>query len=353
MLTKAGMNAILAPAIKGYLTQCTIVGRYRTQVFEFPGPLLQAETDVEPLPIVERERTKATVVSDLRSYFQTHSPLRHYSICCALRSKIEKAVQRETSNSQKDRRSLFVVIERETPCETAMDEGTCFTVDEKAIEGGRPGETAIGAFKTSDGAWPEEEDDGDEWVNTVLAAAKVEQGTKAPIRELVNSACFFDEKGHAIYPFESEVSLSLSVQSSANKDELRARIGRVQTLIKGFETDRQADRQAGRTVTDRLIDALHLEKTNDDFYRRAWYLRLFDAMEKRLKDKTTGILGRKFTKKTVGHWRQDFDRSHADYRNTIAHPAAFGTMDMERFNDLQAYVLAKLRCIYLDSDTSL
>ena len=352
MPTKAGLHAIFAPAIKDYLTQCTIMGRYRTQVFEFPGPLLQADTDVEPLPIFERARAKATVVSDLRSYFQTHSPLRHYSICCALRSKVEKAVQRETSNSQKDRRSLFVVIERETLCETTMDEGTCFTMSEDVIERGRPDETAIGAFKTSDDAWPEEEDDGDEFVNTVLAAAKVEQGTKAPIRELVNSLCFFDEKGRAIYPFESEMNLSLSVQSSANKDELRARIGRVQTLINGFEADRQADRQRERTVTDRLIDALRLENTNDDHYRRAWYLRLFDAMEKRLKDKTTGILGRKFTKRTVGHWQQDFDRSHADYRNTIAHPAAFDTMDMERFNDLQADVLATLRDIYLDSDAS-
>ena len=352
MLTKAGMAAIFAPAIKGYLTQCTIVGHYRTQVFEFPGPLLQAETDIEPLLIVERERAKATVVSDLQSYFQTHSPFRHYSICCALKSRVEKAVQKETSNSQKDRRSLFVVIEQETPCKTIMDGGTCFTVDEGVIEGGRPGETAIGAFKTSDGAWLEEEDDGNEFVNTILAAAKVEQGTKAPIRELVNSSCFFDEKARAIYPLESEMSVRLLVQSSVNKDEFRAKIGRVQTIINGFEADRQADRQMGRTVTDRLIDALRLEQTKDEHYRRAWYLHLFHVMEKRLEAKTAGILGRKFTKSMIGRWQQDFNRRHADYRNTIAHPEAWGAMDTERFNDLQADVLAKLRDIYLDSDTS-
>ena len=348
MLTKAGAKLMLTQGGRGRPIECTIVGRYCTRVFEFPRALLQAETHVEPLQIIERERSKATVVSDLLSYFQTHSSFRHYSICCVLRSKVEKAVRQETSNAQKDRLSLFVVIEQETPCKITMDDGTCFAVDGDAIEGGRSGETVIRAVKTSDGAWPEEDDDN-EFVNTVLAAAKVEQDTKESIRGLFNASCFFDENERAIYPLEGRGSGSLSVLSPVDEDGLRVKIGRLQDLINGFEADRQADRQMGRTVTARLIDALRLENTNDDHYRRTWYLRLFDAMEKRLKAKTTGRLGRKFNKSTVGHWQQNFDRSHADYRNTIAHPAAFDTMDMERFNDLQADVLAKLRCIYLDS----
>ncbi len=40
--------------------ECTIVERCRTHVFEFPRALLQAEADVELLPIIERERSGAS-----------------------------------------------------------------------------------------------------------------------------------------------------------------------------------------------------------------------------------------------------------------------------------------------------
>ena len=48
MFTKSGLKDMLTQGGKSRPTECTIVGRCRTHVFEFPGALLQAETDVEP-----------------------------------------------------------------------------------------------------------------------------------------------------------------------------------------------------------------------------------------------------------------------------------------------------------------
>ena len=294
--------------------------------------LLQADADVEPLTVAEGEQFKATVVSNLQSYFQTNSPFRHYSICCSLRSKVQESVRKETGKSRKDRFSLFIVIEQETLCKTAMDDGTCFIVDEKYIVGGRPGETAIVAGKTSDGTWPREGENGNNFVNTVLAVVKVEQDTKDHIRELFNESCFFDANERAVYSIKATMSGSLSVQSPINDNELREKVGRLQTLTSGFEADRQKD----ETVTSRLIDALLLEKTDDDYYRRTWYLRLFEAMKRKLN----------------GRWRQGFYQRHRDYRKKIAHPDTPDIMDINHFNDLQADVLAELRRIYLKTDAS-
>ena len=334
MLTKAGVMAMFKGGLNGSPTKCTIKGRCRTHVFELPGVLLQADVDVKPLLITEGQRFKATVVSDLQSYFQTHSPFRHYSICCSLRSKVEESVQKETGKSRKDDSFfLFVVIEQETLCETAMDDGTCFMVDEEYIVGGYPGKTAIVAGKTSDGAWPEEKDDGKRFVNTVLAAMKVEQGTKQHIRKLLSESCFFDANERAVYSVEPTINAGVLVQSPPiNEDELRVKIGCFQRLIDGFEADREKD----ETATSQLIDALFLEKSNDDYYHRTWYLRLFEATRKKLN----------------GHWKQSFNQRHRDYRKKIAHPDAPDIMDMKRFNDLQEDVFAELRRIYLKTGTS-
>ena len=69
MLSKATLIHMMEKGLNGRPTECTIRGRCRTQVFEFPGAFLQAEIDVEPFTIGEREQCKATLVSDLESYF--------------------------------------------------------------------------------------------------------------------------------------------------------------------------------------------------------------------------------------------------------------------------------------------
>ena len=334
VLTKAGVEAMFKGGLNGSPTKCTIKGRYNTHVFKFPGVFLQSETHVDPLLIAQEKKSRATVVSDLQSYFQNHSPFRHYSIDRPLRRKVEK----ETSQSRKKGFSLFVVIEQEIPCKTTTMDGNCASIDEKYIQEGLPGGTAMIAIKTSDGKWPEEEDDGNQFVNTTLAAVRVEQNRQDCIEALFCASCFFDMDERAIYPIEVTVSGGLCVELPIDDKELKAKADRLRELIQDLEADIQADmRNENRQPTSRLVKALGLWKIKDDYYRRALYLGLYDGMEKKLES---------YDSKTNDSRLSDFMGKHGNYRTRIAHPDMGEKIKKQRLNELQTDVLKELRHIY-------
>ena len=331
MTTKFALAGLMG-SLNALPTKCTIKGRYHTHIFRLPNAFLKDGRDIDPIPIAEREKSRATVVSDLQSYFQKHSPFCHYSITNSFESQFEEVVQKSRKNSS----SLFVVIEQEIPCETTMDDGTCFILDEKSFKGALPGEVIV-VGKTLGGIWPEY-DDGNEFVNTILAALKVEQDTRGYIEELFSASCFFDMKGRAIYsaPGVTLSEANLRVESPMDGKKLKEKTDRLKKLIDGFEADMQLEvnKSEKKRTTSRLINALRLDRTNNDYYRRTWYLRLYEAMLSKL----------------TGKPKDDFTDRHRNTRVDVGHPYGFGKIDIKGFNYLQTDVLEEVRCIYLKSD---
>ena len=326
MITGAGIRAMMGANPKFRPTACVIRGQCRTQVFEFPKAELAAEGPIQPRVIVERPNARATVVSDLPEYFREASPFRHYGICCSLRSKISEAVSTRATDSTADRFPLFVVVEQEQECETALDDGLCYVVDQELIVGGRTGRTALVAWHTEDGPWPQvAEEPG--VVTTVLAAVKIVQDETEVIREIAEASCFYDANGCAVYPMTATMNANATVISPLTTTELEVRIARVQTLVQAFEKKQRA----GDTRVRDLVEALRLEKIDTDHYRRAWYLCLFEAVEAVLSNRH----------------KQAFHQRHRSYRKTIGHPRPSTTMDMDEFVKLQRDALTELRRILL------
>ena len=212
--TKASLKRGMGKeGLNGRSEKCTIKSRCHTHIFKFPGAVVKAGTDVDSILIDKEKESKVAVVSDPQSYFQERSLFRHYSSSPLFRGGLQEAIKKETSKPEEDRSPLFVVIEQELPCETIMDDDTCFAVDQKYYEEGVPGKTVIVTSKTLDGTWPKGEEDVNQFINTVLAAIKIERKMKAPIKEIFSTYWFLDIDKRAIRPFpelEGSVNSMLS-----------------------------------------------------------------------------------------------------------------------------------------------
>lgn len=326
-MTKSWAQATMSANPKARPTTCVIRGQCRTRVYEFPKSELVAEDHLRPAVILERAGIRATVVSDLRMHFRAETPLRHYRICCSLQSKIDEALSRRANGTSASRFPLFVVIEQETECETRLDDGTCYIVDQEMVIGGSTGKEALVAWQVDDAPWPVVNGDETSIVNTVLAAVKIVQDETEVIREVAEACCFYDEANRAVYPMSMTMNASLSVVSPAAPKEVADRIARIQQLIETFE----ASEQDGNERVANLLEALRLEKIDSDHYRRTWYLCLLEAVEEVLS----------------GQDRQEFHQRHRSYRATIGHPKARTTMDMEEFVRLQRDAQGELRRFFL------
>ena len=323
-IKRAGVRALMGADPKNRPVDCTIHGHYRTEVFELPRVELTAEALMQPALIVERPDARATVVSDIPEYFREASPFRHYGICCSLRSRID-ALSGRAKNSSADHFPLFVVVEQEQECETQLDDGTCYLVDQEVITGGCAGQTALVACHVDDAPWPKVEESS--FVNTVLAAVKIAQDETDVIPRVVEASCFYDGSGRAVYPMTTTVSAKLAVTSARTASEVAELSQRMGTLVQAFA----AKQQSGDTRFSDLVDALRLEKIDTDHYRHAWYLCLFEAIE--------AVLS--------GRHKQEFHQRHRDYRKSIGHPRPSTTMVGDEFARLQRDALAELRRILL------
>ena len=325
---KAGVQALMRGHPKVRATACVIRSQCRTHVFQFPGTELVSAEHLAPTSIVQRPNAEGTIVSDLLGYFREYSAFQHYATCCSLRSKIGEEVSKHVTASDTNRLPLFVIVEQHTPCETSMEDGTCYVVDQEMLTGGSAGKEAIFAWKVDDAPWPQLDEEDSGFVNTVLAAVAIVENEIGPIREVAESSCFCDEKGTAVYPITADFRLGLSVSSPATEADLREKVAQLRAVIGTLEAKRQID----ETYIGGLVDALKLQKIETDHYRRASYLSLFEA--------TKAVLSR--------HDKQQFHQRHRDYRKTIGHPKAKTKMDMEEFRKLRLDVLSELRKEFLE-----
>lgn len=343
-LTTYGAKASAAP-LGGIETVCTVTGYCRTLVFEFPGSCLIPDGPVRPQVISERAGFKATVVSNLPAYFQQgHSRFPHYGIDVSLRDGVDRVYRKEAEQWNGSRTPMFLLIEQyEDVAATTFANGECFVIDERVngeemVEGGREGEKALLAFRTSNGAWPDFELDP-QGVNTVLAAVKVEQNVTYHIQERYRCSCFVSDDGRAVYTIHPAMSIGyggLRVDSPVDTDGLERKVERIRSIHDGMKRD-----SANMPQVAELIDSVLLDQTQDEGHFRLWYVRLWQAVvdakrylgEPGLEDGRSIIAG-KLTPKEL-----------KDYRNSIAHWWT-GKVDFSFVTGIQQTVIELLRRKY-------
>ena len=296
--------------------ECTITGYCRTSIFEYPGVDL-AEA-VKPQVLHSHRGLKAVLVSGLPEYFE-EQPIEslHYSIDVSLRTGVrstyEEAVQEANRRIQPTLPLFLVVEERREGRPTVLNSGECFTMDEfrdgeALIEGGREGERALVAVKTTDGSWPEFRTDTDA-LAVVLAAVKVEQEFVHHIELSYRCSCFVSGEGQAVYMLVPRLgAATVRTASRLDSSELRDKSERIASMLQHMVSETEP-------VALELFDALLLDKTKDDEYLRLWFLRLWQAVEDagghlgypQLSNVTDVVAGKRTPKELKS------------YRNQIAH----------------------------------
>ena len=339
----------MAAGLGGKETVCTVTGYCRTFVFEFPGSQLTAEEPVGHQVISESGCFRATVVSDLPTYFQQGtSKFPHYSIDVSLRDGVDRVYLKEVGQHTDARKPMFLVIEQfeEVPS-TTFARGESFMIDEwvngnAVVEGGREGEKTLLAFRTTNGAWPDFAPNT-QAVNTVLAAVKVGQNVAHHIRDHFSCSCFVSDDGRVVYTIHPTMTIGyggVRVDSPVDAGSLKGKVERIRSIHDGMRRDSVAMPQVAE-----LIDAVLLDNTQDEGHFRLWYLRLWQAVVDakrqlgvpRLEEGRSVIAG-ELTPKEL-----------KDYRNRIAHWWT-GRVDFSFVNDIQKTVLELLRRKYQVGD---
>ena len=335
MMTKAGAQRMMQFMPNVRQTSCVIRGHYRTLVFEFPKAAFVGLEHMPPAIIIDREDVRATLVSDLLQYFTQGCSFPHYDICCALRSHISRAIETHSKNAGNKNLPLFLIVEQETLCETTLEDGTCFQIDEvddsgtEMIVGGRVGKRTIMACKVGDAPWPDVDEHSSIFVNRVLGAAQVVQSDANAVREIVNSSCFYDENGLPVRSTTGTFSAELTVLKRTTDEDIHEKIKQMHELTCAFEGANSTDVE--RECLDNLVESLRLNEIGTDELRRERYLALFDAM--------MSVLG--------NDHNHQFYRKHKDRRHEIAHPSSDTVLDMNEFYGLRRDAMAEIRNIFL------
>ncbi len=344
-LTPFGAALFMNGRLGGRPTECTITGHCRTFVFEFPGSYLISKEPIDHQVIYSFGGLRASIASDLPAHFkQDPAESLHYSIDVSLRagvSSIYKKVIEQAKQQPHPAVPLFVVMEEyaEVP-PTELNSGECYMIDEyrdgnAIIEGGRAGEKALLAERTSDGSWPDFHADMSV-VNVVLAAIKVEQNFMGHhIEELYSRSCFVSSEGQAVHIQPSPtMSASGRLGPSPEWPDLREKADRIGALLQGMMSDSEP-------AMAELFDSILLDKTKDDGYLRLWYLRLWQAVEAAKRhlgypqlDNIDAVIAGERSPKEL-----------KEYRNDIAHWHT-GKIDYAYLSDLQYTALELLRRKY-------
>ena len=326
MITTEGAKLLFEGGLDTRPTECIIRAHCQTRVFELPKVHLSTAHPFQPATFFERSDACATFVSDLADYFGNHSPFQHFNNSGVLRFKVRKAISKYSLDSTSEWFPLFVVIEQEIPCKARLATGTCCIVDERYV-GGDKGKDAVIAFRVINGAWPNLDKEDSRFVNLMLAIIKIVQGETEVIREIIGSSCFFDHQSRAVYPNSMSFQGNLSNSSPITEAELDNKLCEFRNLARAFECKHSKDPE----LIDQLCDALRLEDIENNYYRCAWYLSLFEVTRAALSGKD----------------KHNFYQRHRDYRKLIAHPQPNMKMDMNQFRKLQSDTISTLKKYFL------
>ena len=305
---------------------CSIRGHCRTNVFVFPREGLFSEHQFGPQAILENASVKATVVTDLKQYFERQTRFRHYRICAFLRKKVDDAINKSAAGGTDNHLPIFIALEQERASESPLDDGLC-CLNRQTSANGRAEDRTFSVWNANGPAWSELAESDTGFLNSVLAAVKAIQDETGTIREVAEASCFYEESDRPVYPISLTASMSSEETTFLSATELEDKVSRLGKLVGSIEAGGGEPLDLVRI----LVDALRLEDIDSDDYRRGWYLSLFEATKAVLAD----------------HHKQQFNQRHRDYRKKIGHPKPGTRMDMSEFDRLQRDALAEVRRVFL------
>ncbi len=333
--------------IGGREFHCTISGYIRTRVFDFPGLNFLPEGAKPFHEIYDAPPIRACLVSGLSDYFKNSTQNQHYAISPALRHDVGET-EEKNKQSQEGQAPVYLVLEESSQlAPVTMVNGECCIADEVIVRdgeiiqmaiGGREGGQFITAWATVDGAWPELPNN-ELWVNLVLAAVRVGQGTAGPIRKHLDRNGLITDDGQFVGMSRPTMSARLSVMKPMDATCYDKRAQEIRRIVTAMAQDINAPHLS------LLVNSMYSDEHKDDSYQRLQYLSLWESLVGAAR-KLLGYSGRgiRSDKKVVAGTKTLEELTQ--FRNDIAHWWT-DTIDESFLVNLQLTVNEMLRLKYL------
>ena len=318
------MAQSINPNAADFLTR-KIVGYYAIRIFHAPFSSPDNCTSAwERIPGMEAEYS-ATLTSHLEKYLEDGRANKTYPVPSGLREAIDKLVKGSGNNS------IYLVIEEHGSVDNCvMNQGECWEANIGDYD-------SVYIFKTTDGAWPNVQEQ-EETDAALLAAIRTMTKATHPFELHARSLQYVTDKNEFSRSIEGKFNIAYGgvrrISSLHNFDMVSCAnyiSGKVAQLQKASSD--QAIRE--------LLYAVRLDKSRDDEYFRLWYLRLHQALvdlgiycqNSDLKDYLDKLRKEK-------RWKE-----LNDHRNAIAHYET-GRADYQKISDLHRFAIEVLNHVW-------
>ena len=299
-----GITLAGAKLLGGTAYDCTLDVYFRTIIYGLPRHAVQDEA-LSPLVLSDSSHFRAAIVVDPVSYLDETDFSDQFrsdrNSADLLRDKLGQVM--EDANGR-----VFIVVQIKQDLDSfpAVD-GQCRDVNGELalINCGAPHVPVIS--------------DSTDSINAVLTAIKMELDITDALDRHLDEPIYVTDGGRFVHWCNIQLSAKVSVTHPIGAEDLRAKVAgarilvdRINRAITASADNSDMSPERRQNLAERLaelIDALQLGPTQDDAYRRLWYLQLWHRAEK-FGESLKGF-------QLVNDHGLEAEKEH---RNDIAHP---------------------------------
>lgn len=314
------MAQSINPNAADFLTR-KIVGYYAIRIFHAPFSLPDNCTSAsERIPGMEAEYS-ATLTSHLEKYLEDGRANKAFPVPSGLREAIDKLVKGNGNNS------IYLVIEEHGSVDNCvMNQGECWEANIGDYD-------SVYIFKTTDGAWPNVQEQ-EETDAALLAAIRTMTKATHPFELHARSLQYVTDKNEFTCSIEGKLNIAyggVRVTSSLDNTDVSSWAKNISGRVARLQ-----EASSDQAIREMLF-AVRLDKSRDDEYFRLWYLRLHQALvdlgiycqNPDLKDYLDKLRKEK-------RWLE-----LKNHRNAIAHYET-GRADYQKISDLHRFAMEVL-----------
>ena len=248
---------------------CYLDVYYRTIIYGLPRYVLKSG-EFSSGVLSDTSDFRAAIMTDPLRYLTESDFSTQFR---AEKNSVELAKKRLGEFAEDEDGRLFVVLQiRQEFDSFAAVDGQCIQVGEE-IALVNCGEPHVPPIR-----------DSTDLINTTMTATKMEFDITDGFHKYLDEPIYVTDEGEYVHWFDPQLSASGSVTHPIGAEELRAKtdgagrlVGKINRALtaNAGPSDMSAERR--QNIANRLaalIDALQLDPTKDDAYRRLWYLQL-------------------------------------------------------------------------------